>query len=161
MDTFPQTQERSQPQLAGPLVVIGAIVVLLLVFAGVVDFSTEWLWFSSLNVASVFVTTLWARLALFVLGAAVFSVIFGVNVAIARRLAYSFDVRPRRGRTTTTWEDLLAQVGAQVGRRGDYTRLINAGVLLVGALLALFMGLAAAGNWVVALQFVNRTPFGI
>src|SRR4051794_11625053 len=80
MDVFPQTQERSQPQMTGPLVVLAAAVVLLLLFAGAVDFLTEWMWFSSLNFASIFTTTLIARVALFAIGALVFLALFAVNV---------------------------------------------------------------------------------
>src|SRR5579872_1728514 len=99
MDTFPQSVERPQPQLVGPLIVIGAVAILLLIFGGVVDIATEWLWFSSVDQRGVFLTSLYSRLALFVLGVVVFLVLFGINVAIARRLAYSVDVRPRRARS--------------------------------------------------------------
>src|SRR4030095_6045981 len=103
---------------------------------------------------------IYARLILFAIGFIAFMGLFAANVLVARRLAYAVDERPRRPRASSgTWEDLLAQVGAQMGRRGEYARLINIVVLIVGLVLALFMGLLAAGFWITALQFVHRAPF--
>src|SRR5262249_15998076 len=93
--------------------------------------------------------------------ALVFAAFFAINVFFARRLAYQVGARPRRPSTGGTWEDLLSQIGSQMARRGDYTRLINVGILVGGLVLALFMGLLAAGNWLTVLQFMNREPFGI
>src|SRR5205814_332172 len=84
-----------------------------------------------------------------------------LNVLVARRLAYRFDARPRRSAVGGTWEDLLAQVGAQMARRGDYTRFINAAVLVGGLFLAIIAGLLAGGNWMTALIFFNRSEFGV
>jgi len=159
MDSFPETRARNQVPLSRP-VILGAVVVLaLLLLGGSVDFTTEWLWFESLGVISVFLTTMYARLVLFVVGFLLFGALFAANVLVARRLAYAVDERPRRARTPGTWEDLLAQVGAQMGRRGDYAHLINSVILIAGLLLALFMGLVAAGHWLTVLQFLHRTPF--
>jgi len=162
VDSFPETQRRTtQVGLSRPIVVGAALVVVLLLLAGSIDFTTELWWFDSLGVASVFLTSIYPRMLLFVAGASLFLLIFAANVLVARRLAYRVDARPRAVGATGTWEDLLAQVGAQMGRRGEYTRLINAAVLIGGLVLAVFMGLLAAGHWLTALQFVNRSGFGV
>lgn len=158
---YPAGPDRSQVRISGALVAGALAVVALVLVLGGVDFSTEWLWFDSLGLASVFLTTVSARLALFAVGASLFLVFFVANVVVARRLAYGFEVRPRRATMGGPWEDLLAQVGAQMARRGDYARLINVAVLVGGLLLALFMGLLATGNWLVVLQFLHRSSFEI
>jgi len=161
MDSFPETRVRYQIPLSRPIILGALVIVVLLLLGGSVDFTTEWLWFESLGVIGVFLTTIYARLVLFALGFLLFVLLFTVNVLVARRLAYAVDERPRRPRQAGTWEDLLAQVGAQMGRRGEYSRLINSVILIAGLVLALFMGLVAAGHWLTALQFMNRTPFQV
>lgn len=161
MDSFPENRARYQIPLSRPIILGAVIVVVLLLAAGAIDFSTEFLWFESLNVAAVFLTAIYSRLVLFAIGFVLFLVLFGANVLVARRLAYAVDERPPRPRASGTWEDLLAQVGAQMGRRGEYARLINMVILIAGLVLALFMGLLSAGYWLPALQFWHQTPFQI
>src|SRR5436190_1522011 len=161
MDSYPEAPERVQVRLSGPIIIGAAIVVAFLLLAGAVDFTTELMWFESLGLDSVFLTGIYARFALFALGALVFLGLFAANVMVARRLAYQVGTRPRRMPMGGTWEDLLSQIGSQVARRGDYTRLINVGILVGGLLLALFMGLLAAGSWLNALLFLNRAVFGV
>jgi uncharacterized protein len=160
MESYRPATERAQPRISGPLVLAAGVVLLLLFLAGGVDFTTERMWFESLGYNGVFLTSIYARLALFGGAAALFFALFVANVAVARRFAYQFDVRPVRRVNTGSWEELLAQIGSQVAQRGDYGRLITLGTMAAGALLALFMGLLAAGQWMIALQFWNRTPFG-
>ncbi len=160
MHLFPEARSRSEARIPG-LVIWGiALVALLLLTAAVVDFITEWQWFESLGLTSVLITSVSARVVLFVLGAAVFLAVFGANVLVARRVAYGFDTSPRGG-GRFGWEELLAQVSVQMARRGEYAHFVNAAVLAGGALLALFMGLGAAANWLTLLQFLHRTTFGI
>lgn len=137
-----------------------ALIVLLLVFA-LVDLVTEWMWFDSLGLTAVYWTGLFARLTLFVVGACVFMALFAANVLVARRLAYGLAVRQRRAGVNATWEELLSQIGAQMARGGSYSRLINVAVLFAGGLLAFFMGLVSTGSWLIVLQFLNRSVFGV
>jgi uncharacterized membrane protein (UPF0182 family) len=136
-------------------------VLLLLFGAGAIDFVTEWQWFESLGLTSVLVTSVSARVIMFLVGAALFLALFAANVLVARRVAYGLDTAPRGGGLGRSWEDLLAQVSAQMVRRGEYARYVNVAVLAGGALLALFMGLSAAANWLVVLQFIHRRGFEI
>ncbi|MBM2810146.1 MAG: hypothetical protein HW416_905 [Chloroflexi bacterium] len=161
MESYPEAPERVQVRPPGTLIFFGALVVVFFLVAGAVDFTTEWLWFNSLGVGSVFVTSIYARFAAFLAGFVVFLVLFTMNVLIARKLAYGFERPARRSTVGGAWEELLAQVGAQMARQGDYSRLINGAVLAGGVVLAIFMGLLAAGNWLLALQFLNRTQFDV
>ncbi len=161
MEPFPGTRDRSQVGPSGVFVAGAVLVVVLLLIFGAVDFTTEWLWFDSLGFAGAFVTVTSSRIGLFAVGSVLFFLLFAANVLIARHLAYSLDVRPRRAAMNATWEDLLSQIGAQMANRGGYARLINVAVLVGGVLLALFMGLLSTGSWLIVMQFLNRTAFGV
>lgn len=161
MDLFPEARSRTSPRVSPPLMAGVAAVALLLLGAGAIDFVTEWQWFESLGVSSVLITSVSARLGLFVVGATAFLALFAVNVVVARRVAYGLDTSPRRSGLGRSWEDLLAQVSAEMARRGEYARYINWAVLAGGGLLALFMGLGAAGQWLTVLRFLHRSDFGI
>src|SRR5438477_2132535 len=161
MDSFPETRVLYQIPLSRSIILGAVIVVALLLLAGAIDFSTELMWFESIGVSGVFLTSIYARLVLFAIGFVVFLALFGANVLLARRLAYGLDDRSRRAPRAGTWEDLLAQVGAQMGRRGEYALLINSVSLIAGLVLALFMGLLSAGYWLTALQLLHQTPFQI
>lgn len=142
--------------------IIGIIaLVLLFIVLGVADFATEWMWFESVGVSSVFVTTVGARVILFALAALAFFGIFALNVALARRFAYRYQPPPRRVGPTSPWEDLLSQLGNQIGIQGEYARLIGVGMVIAGLFFSLLMGLLASGSWLVLLQVLNMSPFNI
>ncbi|MPZ15829.1 MAG: UPF0182 family protein, partial [Chloroflexi bacterium] len=161
MDSFSEAPERGQVQVSGTIILVAVVVVALLLLAAAVDFWTEWLWFGSLGYDSVFATNISGRLVLFVAGAVVFAGLFAANVLLARRLAYAAETRPGRTPSGGTWEDVLAQLGAQMAPRGEYAPWINSAILVGGLVLALFMGLLAAGNWLTALQVIHRAPFDL
>src|SRR3990167_5439190 len=96
LDTFPPRDEPFLPS-PSPQVIFG-IVALVLVFIvlGVADFATEWMWFESVAMSSVFLTTVGARIVLFFAGALLFLGLFAVNIALARRFAYHYQPPPRR-----------------------------------------------------------------
>ncbi len=160
MNSFLELQPGSHARRAGGLIAGGVVVIALLLILGAVAFTTEWLWFDSLALGSVFITSTVARLALFAGGAVAFLVAFAINVLVARRVARGIDIRPRRA-ASAAWEDLLGQIGSQMARGARSTWLINLAVLIGGLLLGLVMGLVASGNWLAVLQFLNRAPFGI
>ena len=95
MDSFPETRVRYQIPLSRPIILGAVIVVALLLLAGAIDFSTELMWFESLGVSAVFLTSIYARLVLFAIGFVVFLALFGANVLLARRLAYGLDDAPQ------------------------------------------------------------------
>ncbi len=142
---------------------IFGIIALVLIFVvlGVADFATEWMWFESLAVSSVFVTTIGARVILFLIGAVAFFALFALNIALARRLAYRYQPPPHRVGPTSPWEDLLSQLSSQIGVRGEYARLIGVGMVVAGLFFSLLTGLLASGNWLVLLQVFNMSAFGV
>src|SRR5207302_1145343 len=87
MDSFPETRVRYQIPLSRPIILGAVIVVAQLLLAGAIDFSTELMWFESIGVSGVFLTSIYARLVLFAIGFVVFLALFGANVLLARRLA--------------------------------------------------------------------------
>ncbi|MDP8924056.1 MAG: UPF0182 family protein, partial [Chloroflexota bacterium] len=54
----------------------------------------------------------------------------------------------------------IARVGARVGEQHSYRQVVNVGIVVLGLLLATIMGAVAAGQWPIALRFLNQAPFG-
>ena len=161
LDTFPPRDEPFLPS-PSPQVIFGiGALVLVFIVLGVADFATEWMWFESVAMSSVFLTTVGARIVLFFAGALLFLGLFAVNIALARRFAYHYQPPPRRVGPTSPWEDLLSQLSSQIGIRGEYARLIGVGMVIAGLFFSLLAGLLASGNWLVLLQVVNMSAFGI
>ncbi|WP_327047756.1 UPF0182 family protein [Microbispora sp. NBC_01189] len=135
-----------RPRLLIPvLIAVVAIVVLLLVFAGIY---TDYLWYDSVHFSSVFSTMLLTQVLLFVVGAALMLVVVGGNMVLAHR------TRPMFGPGM-----FGAPQGADRYRVAldPHRRL----VFLVGmGVLALFTGSSTAGQWKTWLLFANATPFG-
>ncbi|HEY3118251.1 MAG TPA: UPF0182 family protein [Chloroflexota bacterium] len=161
MDTFPPREVAPRPHIARSMVIGGLALVAVFGLLGIVDFATEWLWFDSLHLASVFTTSVGWRLILFVVGAVVFFLIFQINAILARRFAHTYHAPPARAAPTRSWEDLLAQLSSQMTERGEYAPLIRAAATIAGLVLAFLMGLMASGNWMVVLQLLHMTPFGV
>src|SRR5581483_2375863 len=123
LESFPRGQRTPQAQLLSRWLIMGAaLVIVIFVTLGGADFLTEWLWFDSLGLTSVFATSILARLALFFAGAAAFLALFAINVLIARRLASSTEVRPRQPVSNGPWDDLLRQIGSQMPAGGSSYR---------------------------------------
>jgi uncharacterized protein len=165
-----------------------AIAVLLLVIFGgrLIDLYVDYLWFESVEYLQVFSTVLWSRVLLFGVGGVLFLAIFVPNLlwalASGRRLIDRAPVRftppPERetpfgsmfgggGRSWSPGEerprpfaDLASMMGGGVAARWLFG---GAGTLLVwlaATVLALILGLAAAGQWEIVLRMLNRGAFG-
>lgn len=117
---------------------------LLLSFGRILNFYTDWYWYDSLNLSSVFLTRYWSSAGLFVVGALVAFLFFAGNVLLARRLEPT-------GLANTVVEPLLAAFGLRV----------SVAFLVAGALFALLMGASAAGRWEEALLFINQVQYGL
>lgn len=161
MDSFPPRGELPRPHIARSMVIGGLVLFAVFLLLGGVDFATEWFWFDSLHLSSVFTTTMGSRVILFVLGAVVFFLLFETNAQLARRFARSYRAPPARSAPTRSWEDLLAQLSTQMTERGEYAPLIRAFATIGGLILAFLMGLMASGNWLVVLQLLHMTPFEV
>ena len=116
----------------------------LILFNTVLGFYTDWLWYDSLKLTSVFFTRIGASLGLFVAGALAFWLVFVFNVLLVRRL------NPQ-GLADTPLIEAIQAVGVR----------ITPVVILVGAFFAFFMGTGASSAWEELLLYFNQQPFGL
>jgi hypothetical protein len=136
---------RQLPHLTRPILYIGGLVLLWILFSIVPRLYTDYRWFEEVGYTSVFTTTWSARLAIFFGAASVFFVFYVINIAIARRLT------PR----VTDESSRLAQLAAFAGHSVNFL-LIVGGLILAGV-----VGLIAQGEWLTWLRYLNATPFGV
>ena len=116
----------------------------LILFNTVLGFYTDWLWYDSLKLTSVFFTRIGASLGLFAAGALAFWLVFVFNVLLVRRL------NPQ-GLADTPVTEAIQAVGVR----------ITPIVVLVGAFFAFFMGTGASSAWEELLLYFNQQPFGL
>jgi uncharacterized protein len=161
LETFRPRDESVNFSISPQMVTGGVLLGILLAILGIADFTTEWMWFDSLAQSSVFLTSLTARAGLFVIGAIIFGAIFALNITLARRFTYTYQAPPRRIAPASPWEELLTQLGGQIALRGEYSHLINIGLVVGGIFLAILMGLLASGSWLLILQVFNMAGFGL
>jgi len=108
-------------------------------------FYTDLLWFEQLGFSSVLFTQLWAKVAMFAIGALTMGIVVGLAIWLA------FKTRPIYARTAddrdpfSQYRDLLNQLRK---------------VVLIGipGILAVLAGMAASSRWEQALLFVNGVP---
>jgi uncharacterized membrane protein (UPF0182 family) len=115
-----------------------------LFFNRIVSFYTDWYWFDSLQLTSVFFTRIWASLGLFLVGTLVAFLFYAANVLIARRLEPF-------GLTNT----LIDQLSFAAGVR------IMTIVLVAGALFSLLMGAGLSSRWEELLLYLNQREYGL
>ncbi|QXC60472.1 UPF0182 family protein [Aquihabitans sp. G128] len=140
----PRFAGRGRAILGGALVFL---FVLLISLRGIASFYTDYLWFQSLDLTSVWRTVLGAKLSLTIIGAVVFFALCWGNLTIAERLAPAF--RPSNGE-----DDLIERYHEIVGRRAGTVRLGLA------SFLALVVGVSLGGSWNEWILFNNRVDFG-
>ena len=146
-------EEQAQPaphqpsRRARALVITGVVLVIgffaLTTFASVY---TDRLWYREAGYGNVFSTMLWTRVGLFL----VFGVLMGAAVAVNMYLAYRF--RP-----------LFRMAGGDgsVDRYRDAVTPIRTWLLLgVAAVVGIFAGTSALGQWRTYLLWRNAEPFG-
>jgi len=114
---------------------------------GVAGFYTDYLWFDSLDLTSVFTGVLWAQVSLVVLFALFFAGLAWANLVIADRLAPRF-------RPPGPEEEALARLHAVMARRPGWVR---AGIAIV---LGVTFGAGVAGRWNEWILFRNAVDFG-
>jgi uncharacterized membrane protein (UPF0182 family) len=128
------------------LVVVIAFVVLALSLKGIATFYTDFLWFRSLGLTSVWRKVLGARIVLALIFISLFFVLCWVNLMVADRIA------PSR-RPAGPEEDLLEAWHAFVDRRARVVRVAVAGVL------ALIAGAGVSSQWNEWLLFTHPVKF--
>ena len=125
-----------------------ALVILITSLRGLANFYTDYLWFSSLDLGSVWSKILWTRVGLGALFTAIFAVLLWINLWVADRLGPS--VRPRGPE-----EELVERYHAAVGQRAGLVRIV------VSVILGLIAGAGVSSQWESWLLFVNREDFGV
>ena len=145
-----RTAERGSPLAGRGRAVLGGVLAalffLLISLRGTASFYTEYLWFQSLNLDSVFRTALEAKFTLTLIGGLVFFALCWGNLTIAERIAPAF--RPSSGD-----DDLIERYHEIVGRRAGAVRLAMAGFL------AVMVGLSLGSSWNEWILFRNRVDF--
>ncbi len=125
--------------------VLAAVFLAVVVFPWLASFATDWLWFNEIHFESVFLTSLIARVALFLAGGGVaFAFVYG-NIAWARRGSTGFpSLFVDRGG------------GVHVNIAHIIPRLLLIGALFVALLTAVF----ASAQWMSALMALHAVPVG-
>ncbi|MCS0605061.1 UPF0182 family protein [Streptomyces sp. LP11] len=128
------------------LMTLGVLAVLGMAFTMFAGFWTDWLWYRSVHYSSVFTTTLWTKIGLFLVFGLLMAVAVGVNIWLAHRL------RPPLSAMS------LEQQSLDRYRMGiaPYKKWLLLGVT---ALVGLVAGASAAGQWRTWLLWVNGVPF--
>ncbi len=133
---------------------LAVIIVIAVVFAigfslrGIAGFWTDFLWFDSLGLSSVFTGVLGAKIALGVIFTGIFFVLMFLSLTIADRLA-------PKVRAQGPEDELLDRYHAVVDRRA---RLVRA---IVSFVLALIAGAGMSSDWNEWILFTNGGAFGV
>ncbi len=115
---------------------------ILIFFNRWLTFYTDWYWYDSLGLATVFFTRIKASLGLFMAGALICWLFLAFNVWLAHRLE-------PYGLVDTALEQIANAFGLRV----------TSVILLAGALLAVLMGFAASSTWEDFLVYFNQGTF--
>jgi uncharacterized membrane protein (UPF0182 family) len=139
--------QRARRLLIVLAVAFGALVLLPILSGNAIGFYTDWLWFDSLGQLSTLKTRLLARIVLWLLG----------GLAVVAMLAANWFFLPRR---------LMGPLRLEIRGKGQAAitigiRLLTIILSVVGALVALTMASAAAGEWKTVLKFVHARPCGL
>lgn len=131
-------------------IALGVIVVLLLSLRSIAGFWTDYLWFDSVSLASVWRTLILSRVVLVIVASIVAFAILFLNLFVADRLS------PRTPLTTgSPDEEIVLRFQEWIEPRIIRVRLA------VSAFFGILIGLGAGTWWENWLRFTNRTPFGV
>ncbi|GHF68296.1 UPF0182 protein [Streptomyces mashuensis] len=124
--------------------VLAGLAMLFVMFAG---FWTDWLWYRSVDYASVFTTTLGTKIGLFAVFGLLMALAVGTNIWLAHRLRPPLSAMSMEQQSLDRYRMSIA----------PYKKWV---LLAVSALVGLVAGASAAGQWRTWLQWVNSVPFG-
>jgi uncharacterized membrane protein (UPF0182 family) len=130
------------------LVSLVALFVLVTSLSGIARIYTDYLWFDSLDLNSVWRTVLGAKAALAAIFISVFFLMMWVNLVLADKFAPGL-------RPAGPEEELLERYHDVVDRRAGLIRVVTSLVLAVVA------GAGASSQWNDWILFTNRVDFGI
>ncbi|MCH0556093.1 UPF0182 family protein [Streptomyces sp. MUM 16J] len=128
------------------LMTLGVLAVLGMAFTMFAGFWTDWLWYRSVHYSSVFTTTLWTKIGLFLVFGLLMATAVAINVWLAHRL------RPPLSAMSVEQQSLdRYRMGI-----APYKKWL---LLAVTALVGLVAGASASSQWRTWLMWVNGVPF--
>ncbi|WP_432095083.1 UPF0182 family membrane protein [Streptomyces sp. bgisy100] len=126
---------------------LGVLAVLAMLFVMFAGFWTDWLWYRSVDYSSVFTTTLWTKIGLFLVFGLLMAAAVGVNIWLAHRLRPPLSAMSVEQQSLDRYRMSIA----------PYKKWV---LLAVTALIGLIAGASASGQWRTWLLWVNGVPFG-
>ncbi|MFJ7070055.1 UPF0182 family protein [Streptomyces sp. NPDC101115] len=129
------------------LMTLGVLAVLGMAFVMFAGFWTDWLWFRSVHYSSVFTTTLWTKIGLFLVFGLLMALAVGLNIWLAYRLRPPLSAMSLEQQSLDRYRMGLAPFKKWV-------------LLAVTALIGLIAGASASGQWRTWLMWVNGVQFG-
>jgi len=124
-----------------------AIFVIFIFLFNIVGFVTDWWWFSELGYSQIFIKSLGVKIGLG-LAVTVFAALFLLT-------NFSLAIRSKVPWLTTLPEGLIGEPVSLDNR------LVRKLAFAFSFIISLFLGLAAAANWLEILKFLSATSFGI
>ncbi|WP_326701758.1 UPF0182 family protein [Streptomyces sp. NBC_01754] len=129
------------------LMTLGVLVVLAMAFVMFAGFWTDWLWYRSVAYSSVFTTTLWTKIGLFLVFGLLMALVVGLNIWLAHRLRPPLSAMSLEQQSLDRYRMSVA----------PYKKWV---LLAITALVGLIAGASASGQWRTWLMYVNGVPFG-
>ncbi|MFF0335905.1 UPF0182 family protein [Streptomyces fimicarius] len=129
------------------LMTLGVLAVLAMAFVMFAGFWTDWLWYRSVAYSSVFTTTLWTKIGLFLVFGLLMALAIGVNIWLAHRLRPPLSAMSLEQQSLDRYRMSIA----------PYKKWV---LLAITALVGLIAGASASGQWRTWLMYVNGVAFG-
>ncbi|WP_328723661.1 UPF0182 family protein [Streptomyces sp. NBC_00247] len=129
------------------LLTLGVLAALCMAFVMFAGFWTDWLWYRSVSYSSVFTTTLWTKIGLFLVFGLLMALAVGLNVWLAHRLRPPLSAMSLEQQSLDRYRMGVAPFKKWV-------------LLAVTALVGLISGASASGQWRTWLMYVNGVSFG-
>ncbi|MER6103939.1 UPF0182 family protein [Streptomyces sp. NPDC001832] len=129
------------------LMTLGVLAVLAMAFVMFAGFWTDWLWYRSVDFSSVFTTTLWTKIGLFLVFGLLMAFVVGLNIWLAHRLRPPLSAMSLEQQSLDRYRMNLA----------PYKKWV---LLAITALVGLIAGASASGQWRTWLTYANGVPFG-
>jgi uncharacterized protein len=141
---------RRRPSRGRIVLAIAVVVVIVLIFSlrGIAGFYTDYLWFGSIHLTSVWAGVVATKLALAAVFSAVFFLAMWLNLAVADRMAPTY-------RLSGPEDEFVQRYREAVGPHVGKVRVV------ASVVFALLVGTGAAAQWNKWLLFRNSVPFGI
>ncbi len=133
-------------RLLRPVWIIGVLFLAFGLLPSSVGYITDWMWFREIGYQAVFTTEIWTKTVLFIVGTLVAYYFITLN---ARYATGGVSATPVLWRVSPEMPPI------------DISGRLSQIVKPIGAIVALFFGLAASGSWMEALQIVNRSAFNV